>query len=304
MEITVETENLTKMYGRSMVANSINLHIPKGKIYGLLDRNGAGKTTLMKMLLHLVRPSSGKVKLFGKEVFGNNDIIYHKVGSIIESPGFYQNLTAFENLSLIGRLRGKKDRSWISETLDIVGLLEENKTYSQFSLGMKQRLGLAAAIMHEPELLLLDEPINGLDPIGISEMRLFLSNLSKVKGTTILISSHILKEVEEMSDIIGIMRDGCLIEEKNIDDLRKRKRKYIEYEVSDTLKAALLLETIFRITKYTIHENTINIYECMERRGEINKILNQQNILVTRINIVEEKLEEYFSSMILGDRND
>lgn len=233
MEYIIETENLTKRYGTATVVDKINLHVPKGKIYGLLGRNGAGKTTAMKMMLQLVFPTDGVIRLFGTDYEEDVSALYGNIGSIVETPGFYSNLTGSENLQILAKLRGGISKSLLENALQIVGLhTEKRKVFSDYSLGMKQRLGIAAAIMHEPELLILDEPINGLDPIGISEIRSFLTKLSHEKGTTILISSHVLSEIEQIADFIGVMHEGCLIEEVNISELHKRNREYIEFNLT------------------------------------------------------------------------
>lgn len=183
MNYVMETQNLTKKYQNVTVVDHVNLHIPKGKIYGLLGRNGAGKTTIMKMMLQLVSPTDGKIIMFGKDYREQVKDTYQKIGSIIETPGFYTNLTGQENLEILARLRRNVSKESVLHALEIVGLdKEKKKQFSDYSLGMKQRLGIAAAIMHQPQLLILDEPINGLDPIGISEIRQFLYELSRTKG--------------------------------------------------------------------------------------------------------------------------
>lgn len=224
MEYLIETKNLTKTYGTFTAVNKVNLHVPKGKIYGLLGRNGAGKTTLMRMLLGLAKPTDGEIKLFEKTSKNCTKDVYGKIGSIIETPGFYENLTGRENLELLARLRGLSQKNAVRDALKIVDLdREEKKTFGQYSLGMKQRLGIAAAVMHEPELLILDEPINGLDPVGIAIVRKYLETLSKEKGVTILISSHILSEIEQLADVIGLMSDGKLVEEVRMEQLKGEK---------------------------------------------------------------------------------
>ncbi|CUP24581.1 ABC transporter ATP-binding protein [Clostridium disporicum] len=297
----IETENLTKQYGTTTVVDNINLHVPKGKIYGLLGRNGAGKTTAMKMMLQLVYPTGGAIRLFGTDYKEHTHSLYGKIGSIIETPGFYSNLTGYENLKIIAKLRGQLSKDSVQEALRVVGLEKETrKVFADYSLGMKQRLGIAAAIMHEPELLILDEPINGLDPIGISEIRSFLSELSHSKGTTILISSHVLNEIEQIADIIGVMHEGRLIEEVNMAELQKRNRRYIEFELSNVEIAAKILENHYQIKDYSIQGNTIKIYDFTHNSGEINKAFVENGLLVTKINIDEENLENYFSGLIGG----
>ena len=297
----IETENLTKQYGTTTVVDNINLHVPKGKIYGLLGRNGAGKTTAMKMMLQLVYPTRGAIRLFGTDYKEHTHSLYGKIGSIIETPGFYSNLTGYENLKIIAKLRGQLSKDSVQEALRVVGLEKETrKVFADYSLGMKQRLGIAAAIMHEPELMILDEPINGLDPIGISEIRSFLSELSHSKGTTILISSHVLSEIEQIADIIGVMHEGRLIEEVNMAELHKRNRRYIEFELSNVEIAAKILESHYQITDYSIQGNTIKIYDFTHNSGKINKSFVGNGLLVTKINTDEENLENYFSGLIGG----
>ncbi len=297
----IETENLTKQYGVNTVVDKINLHVPQGKIYGLLGRNGAGKTTAMKIMLQLVHPTEGTLRLFGTDYKEYSDDLYGKIGSIIETPGFYNNLTGRENLNILARLRGKLSKNSVEEALRVVGLHKETrKAFGDYSLGMKQRLGIAAAIMHQPELLILDEPINGLDPIGISEIRSFLCELSNSKGTTILISSHVLSEIEKIADIIGVMHQGSLIEEINMAELHKENGRYIEFNLSDGKTAAKILENQYHITNYHISGNTIKIYDLRYNSGEINKTFVENGLLVTKINMDEENLENYFSRLIGG----
>ena len=202
----IETKNLTKQYGSQKSVADLNIHVKRGRIYGLLGRNGAGKTTTMKMLLGLTKPTSGEVKIWGKPLQGNEKKLLPRIGSLIESPGFYPNLTGTENLRIFATLRGVPNNHAIKDALDLVGLpYKDKKLFSQYSLGMKQRLAIALAVMHDPELLILDEPINGLDPIGIAEVRSFIRELCDTRGKTILISSHILSEISLLADDIGII---------------------------------------------------------------------------------------------------
>jgi len=302
VENVIETIGLTKQYGTQLGVDNLSLHIPQGKIYGLLGRNGAGKTTAMRMMLNLIRPTSGRVLLLGKDYIKQPDSIYRKIGSLIEAPGFYENLTGQENLQILARLRGQYDKNSITHTLEVVGLDKEtNKIFSNYSMGMKQRLGIAAAIMHDPELLILDEPINGLDPIGIHEIRKFLLTLCREKGVSILLSSHVLDEIEQLCDIIGVMHEGRLIEEVDMMELRGRNRQYIDFFVSDINAAALLLEQQFNCMDYTVSaDKLIRLHSCIDKRGEINRCFVESGILVTQISIYTEKLEDYFSDLIGG----
>lgn len=304
MDYVIETKNLTKHFGNEVGVASVNMKVEKGSIYGLLGRNGAGKTTTMRMLLNLAVPTSGEILLFGENYTDNPKETYRRIGSIIETPGFYENLTGEENLKLLEKLRGTQRRDSVKNALKIVGLEKETKkVFGDYSLGMKQRLGIAAAVMHEPELLILDEPINGLDPVGIRIIRDYLEKLCREKGTTILISSHILSEIEQLADTIGVMHEGKLIEEVTMEELHKRNRRYVEFEVSDENKACLLLEEKFNITDYSVHENgSIRIYSDFLLRGEFNKEFVKQGIEVLKINLSEEKLEDYFSNLIGGGK--
>ena len=301
MNYVMETQNLSKKYQNVTVVDHVNLHIPKGKIYGLLGRNGAGKTTIMKMMLQLVSPTAGKIMMFGKDHREQMKDTYQKIGSSIETPGFYTNLTGQENLEILARFRKNVSKASVKHALEVVGLdQEKKKPFSDYSLGMKQRLGIAAAIMHEPELLILDEPINGLDPIGISEIRQFLCELSRTKGTTIFISSHVLSEIEQIADMIGVINQGKLVEEVNMKELHKRKRKYVAFTVSDALSAAKILENQCNVRDYDIQDHMIKIFETEFNVGYFNQILVENQLVVTGINTCEDNLENYFSELIGG----
>lgn len=287
MKYIIETENLTKNYGTTTVVNKVNLHVPKGQIYGLLGRNGAGKTTVMKMLLQLAFPTDGVIRLFGTNYEEDVRTLYRKIGSIIETPGFYSNLTGNENLQILAKLRGGISISSVEKALQVVGLhKEKRKVFGDYSLGMKQRLGIAAAILHEPELLILDEPINGLDPIGISEIRLFLSKLKTEYGTTIFISSHVLSEIEQIADVIGVMHEGQLIEEADISELHKRNRRYVEYELSNEKIAENILRDYYRLKDYSVQGNTIKIYDFTYSAGEINKTFVNNGLTVSKMVLI------------------
>ncbi|MBA4688541.1 MAG: ATP-binding cassette domain-containing protein [Candidatus Galacturonibacter soehngenii] len=299
----IETQHLTKAFNKNIVVNDVSINVKRGQIYGLLGRNGAGKTTIMRMLLNLALPTKGQIKLFGEEISKNQQNIYHRIGSLIESPGFYNNLTGRQNLQILSKLRGNHKESSVDDALEIVGLKEEHtKIFSNYSLGMKQRLGIAAAIMHEPELLILDEPTNGLDPVGIALVREYLEQLCKETGTTILISSHILSEIEQIADVIGILHEGQMVEEVSMDLLHEKNREYIEFVVSDAKKASFLLEEEFHMTDYRIVGNhSIQLFQNFEARARINHVFVQNDIEVSTIQLSEKKLEDYFKELIGGD---
>ena len=259
-DFVIETKKLTKIYGEQTAVSSVDIHVKPGRIYGLLGRNGAGKTTIMKMILGLTPITSGEVDVFGQNIKGHEKRIYPRIGAIIETPGFYPNLTGTENLEIFAKLRGTPRPNAVKNALEVVGLpFRDKKLFSKYSLGMKQRLGIANAILHDPELLILDEPTNGLDPIGIAEVRNFIKGLSVDRGKTILISSHILSEIALLADDIGIIDHGVLLEESSMEDLEKKNRKYIQLQVSDVPKASLILERQFHVTDYAQKRDTADV---------------------------------------------
>lgn len=302
-DFVVETKHLTKKYDKQTVVNDVNLHVKKGRIYGLLGRNGAGKTTIMKMILGLTSVTSGKIDVFGKNIAGQEKRIYPRIGAIIEAPGFYPNLTGTENLEIFAKLRGTAAPNAVKNALEVVGLpYKDKKRFSEYSLGMKQRLGIANAIQHDPELLILDEPTNGLDPIGIAEVRDFIKRLSSEQGKTILISSHILSEIALLADDIGIIDHGVLLEESSMNELKKRNSKYILLQVSDVPKTSLILEREFHTKDYSVQdEHTLRIYDTSLNLGEINKFLVMQNITVTSSGLCNDTLEDYFKKITGGE---
>ncbi len=304
MDYIIKTKSLTKKYGDKKSVDSVNINVKRGEIYGLLGRNGAGKTTTMRMLMNLTKPTSGEIELFGNRKYKNSKDVYNRIGSIIEYPGFYENLTGEENLNIFAKLRGIQRQDSIKKALEIVGLEKElKKPFVDYSMGMKQRLGIASAIMHEPELLILDEPINGLDPVGIQEIRSYLKRLCEENGTTIFISSHILNEIEQLADTVGVMHDGKMIEEVSMDALHKRNRQYLEFQTSNENKSCLLIEEKYNIKDYKVQgDGSIRIYTDFNKRAEINKLFVKNDIDVFKLNISEERLEDYFSNLIGGGK--
>ncbi|MFE7497436.1 ABC transporter ATP-binding protein, partial [Bacillus velezensis] len=281
----IKTTNLTKVYGKQKSVDNLNITVNEGDIYGFLGRNGAGKTTTIRMLLGLIKPTHGKIEIFGEDLHTNKKDILKRIGSIVEVPGFYGNLTAKENLEINARIVGIHKKNAIEEALEIVGLENETKKLvGKYSLGMKQRLGIARSLLHYPELLILDEPTNGLDPIGIKEMRRLIKTLAEERKITLLISSHILSEIEQLVDHLGIIHEGKLLEETEFDTLRKRNRKFLEFQVSNDNKAAMLLEKHFQIFDYEVHgDGIIRIFSHIGQQGAINKLLVQNDIEVFKI---------------------
>ena len=299
----VETNHLTKQYGTQKSVADLNLHIAQGRIYGLLGRNGAGKTTTMKMLLGLTQPTSGEVFLWGKPLLRHEKELLPRIGSLIETPGFYPNLTATENLNIFATLRGIPNRHAIKDALDLVGLpYKDKKLFSQYSLGMKQRLAIALAVMHDPELLILDEPTNGLDPIGIAEMRSFIRKLCDERGKTILISSHILSEIALLADDIGIIDHGVLLEEESMAVLEQSSRKHIRFAVSDTAQAAAILERHFHETAFSIQDDhVLRLYKLDLPVGKIVTTFVKNGLEVSEVYSCEESLEDHFKQVTGGE---
>ena len=238
----VETRGLCKQYGQAMRVKQLNLSVPEGAVYGFLGPNGAGKSTTLKMVLGLAKPTAGEITVFGKHVNPHNRIaILKQVGSLIESPSYYGHLTGEENLRIIQTLRGAPEKD-IQEVLSIVRLDgQKGKQVAHYSLGMKQRLGLAAALLGFPKLLILDEPTNGLDPAGIHEMRELICSLPGQFGMTVLVSSHLLSEIDQMADHVGIIREGELVFQDTLAALHARSRHHLGLRTTDNGEAARLL---------------------------------------------------------------
>jgi len=301
-QIILSTNGLTKKYGNQTAVKQVSLNVKKGCIYGLLGRNGAGKTTIMKMILGLTSVSAGEITVFNKPLKTNEKNIYPRIGSIIEIPGFYSNLTGTENLQVFARLRGTINKKAICNALSVVGLpYNDKKTFSSYSLGMKQRLGIANAILNDPELLILDEPTNGLDPIGIAEIRSFLKKLCHEQGKTIIISSHILSEMALLADDIGIIHDGVLLEECTLEDLKKKSEQYILIQTSDIHKATYHLETVLKIKNYSLEDNNfIRIYDLDKSISDIGKSFYSSEIALTHLELRADNLEDYFKKVTGG----
>lgn len=302
-DYVIETRGLTKTYGEQHSVSNLSIHVRKGRIYGLLGRNGAGKTTTMRMLLGLTAPSSGDVKIFGKPLRGNEKNILPRIGSLIEAPGFYPNLTGTENLQIFADLRGLKSPKYIKGALEVVNLpYRDKKLFSQYSLGMKQRLAIALAIMHDPELLILDEPINGLDPIGIAEVRAFIRDLCNERGKTILISSHILSEISLLADDIGIIDHGVLLEEESMEELEQKNSKYIHLEVSDPAQATRILAERFHTRNFkVISDRQIALYDVALPIAQINRAFIESGIDLFESHLFEATLEDYFKKVTGGE---
>ncbi len=304
MNYILRITNLFKKYKDKEVITNVNMNIKKGEIYGFLGPNGAGKTTIMKMVVNLVKPSVGEIEIFGEKLNNESSETLKRIGSIIEYPVFYDKLTGRENLEIHCEYMGYYDKSAIDKALDLVNLKGiDNKPVKDFSLGMKQRLGIARAILTKPELLILDEPINGLDPIGIKEMRDILKMLNKEYNITILISSHILGEIEQVADTIGIINNGSLVKEVSMKSIRESNIEYIEIVTKDCTKAAFILENDLNISNFKVIDNVlIRIYDLKLSQKDISKVLILKDIEIESISRKNNTLEDYFLNLLNGGK--
>lgn len=304
-KVVLKTYNITKKYGEQLAVDNVNMTIKKGDIYGFIGQNGAGKTTLIRLITGLIHKSGGEIELLGANEENELNKARTMVGSLIESPSFYTNMTARENLEVSRLVRNIPGNKCIDEVLELVGLKDvEKKKVKNFSLGMRQRLGIANALMGNPKLLILDEPINGLDPMGIVEIRELLKKINKEKDMTILISSHILSELSELATTYGIISNGKLIEEITAKQLSEKCRQYIDLKVDDTARAVILLERELGISDYEVLEDSnIKVFSNLDNVGEVNSLLSRSGIIVESISVKSENLEEYFMNKVGGVLN-
>ena len=302
MDYILTTNELTKQYGSYKASNEVSIHVQRGAIYGLIGRNGAGKTTLMKMIGGLSRPTSGSYEIRGKNG-ETTEKMMSKVGILIEAPGLYPNMTAMQNLTTKAIALGIKDKKYLMGLLEEVGLADTGKKKAkQFSLGMKQRLGIAMALVNKPELLILDEPINGLDPQGIAEMRNILHHLCYDRGITILISSHILDELSKVATQDGIIHEGMLLEEESKEELFSKCCERLELRTNDISKTLEILNAM-GFSKIEVKDDAINIYERLNESGAITVALAKENVQTNEIALKTEALEDYYFQLTGGKEN-
>lgn len=291
MEYVIQTINLTKKFNSKVAVDNVNLHVQKGDIYGFIGRNGAGKTTTMRVILGTLLPTSGEVILFGSKDLNNQR---RRIGSLIEAPGIYKNCTAFENMKRFSLLSGGTDQE-ITDLLEFVGLGNTGKKKAgQFSLGMKQRLGIAIALLGNPELLVLDEPINGLDPAGIKEIRDLIIKLNKEKGVTFIISSHLLDELGKIATRYGIIHSGELIEEISAEDLQERCKTCLNIVTPDVKMALEVLEKNGLLHNHKVTDEKISLYKHVENPSKINEILVKSGVKVNELSFSGSGFEDYF----------
>ncbi len=299
-EILLETRNLTKQFGRHKAVDSVDMHIKKGAIYGFIGRNGAGKTTCLKMIAGLSRPTYGEIEMFG---YKGKDLqkVRSRVGCLIEEPGLFGKMTAYENLNIKCKLFGIKKAGYIENILRTIGLEGVGKKKTKnFSLGMKQRLGIGLALVGEPDLLILDEPINGLDPQGIAEVRDTIQRLQREKNMTICISSHILEELSKIATDYGIIHNGSLLQEITRDELMRRCSERMELTLDDPKQAIPVLDSM-GFTNYQVTDKEhIYVFERLSESAALNMELLKAGILVKGISITSEELETYFLNLTGG----
>ncbi|MDF2543723.1 MAG: bcrA [Herbinix sp.] len=296
MEYVLQTENLTKVFGKKPAVRQVKLNVKKGDIYGFIGKNGAGKTTLIRMAAGLASPSEGTIHLFE-----SNDLDEQrkKVGTMIENPAVYPHLTAKQNLTNYCYLLGLDPKEHVEPMLQFVGLTDTGKKKAKnFSLGMKQRLAIGIALLNNPEFLMLDEPINGLDPTGIKEIREMILKLNKEKSITILISSHILGELSKIATRYGVINDGCMIDEFTKEELEERCTQALEIKVDDLKRSEEIIRKL-GITDYKVlDENKLRMQTNIERAGEINTELAKSGVMVMSSTVVGMDLEDYFMNLM------
>ena len=302
-EYLLSTYNLTKQFGHKKAVDQVSIHIKRGAIYGFIGRNGAGKTTFLKMISGLAQPTSGEIEMFGyrgKELKN----VRSRVSCLIESPGLYGNMSAYDNLLVKCKLFGISGKTYIPEILRTVGLSDTGKKkVKHFSLGMKQRLGIGLALIGEPDLLVLDEPINGLDPQGIAEVRDTIIQLQEERNMTILISSHILEELSKIATHYGIIHNGSLLQELTREELLKRCSERIEIILDDPQKAIPVLDKMAFVNYQAVDKERIYIYERLFESAAVNMELVKAGISVKGIGTTSEELESYFLNLTGGADN-
>lgn len=296
MQYILSTDNLTKKVRKKELVSNLNMHIPKGQIYGFLGPNGAGKTTTMKMLTNLWKPTSGEIFLFGQKLQPDSCGVLKRMGSIIEFPTFYDELSARENLILHCEYMGYCSPGCVENALEMLQLSRDaEKKAKEFSLGMRQRLGIARAVLTKPELLILDEPTNGLDPAGMKQIRELLKKLCQEYGTTILISSHLLSEIESIAHTIGIISHGKMLNEISMQEIADMGMEYLEIITPQCSQAAYVLAEKLNLQDFKImEENRIRVYDRHASSDTVSRALSENKVSIQGLHVQTETLEDYF----------
>lgn len=296
MSYILQTSHLSKTIDGKQLVTDVNIHVKKGEVYGFLGPNGAGKTTVMKMLTNLWKPTSGTVALFGKALEKTSYEVLKRMGSIIEFPTFYDHMSGKDNLQLHCEYMGYYNKGSVEEALQMLGLSDAaDKPAGSYSLGMKQRLGIARAILCKPELVILDEPTNGLDPAGMKQIRDLFRMLCTEYGMTLMISSHLLPEIESIADTVGVIHHGKMMKEISMKEIAETNTAYIELAVEDTKKAAYVLAEKMQLSNFKIvNDSGIRIYEQGVTIQKISRELMANDVEIASISQHTETLEDYF----------
>ncbi len=299
MPYILQTSHLTKTIGGKELVSNVSLHMKKGEIYGFLGPNGAGKTTVMKMITNLWKPTDGTIEIFGETLTPQSYEVLKRMGSIIEFPTFYDHMTGYDNLKLHCEYMGYYNHGSIENALDLLDLsAAAGKPVKNYSLGMKERLGIARAVLCKPELLILDEPTNGLDPAGMKQIRDLLKTLCSEYGITVMISSHILSEIESIADTVGVINHGIMMKEIGMKVIEQMSLAYVELSVMNTKKAAYVLSEKLHLTNFKIIEDgQIRIYDNRVSTQELSKVLALNDVEVIALGKQAETLEDYFLKM-------
>lgn len=304
MEYILETHELTKRYGEKAAASNVNLHIKAGEIYGLIGRNGAGKTTIMRMISGLSTPTSGDYTLFGKTGAEKGKMLKH-VGVLIEHPGLYPKFSAYDNLKIKCLARGIRPSGYVEELLDAVGLkdVDRKKGVGSYSLGMRQRVGIALALVGDPKMIVLDEPINGLDPQGIADVRQMVVRLRDERGITIMLSSHILDELAKVADSYGIINDGTLLDEFTAEELQKRTSEYVAIRTGNAQEAMKALKAMGVENAEIDEKGLLRVNEQLGNSAAMARAIVQAGVELHEIYIHNASLEEYYLGVTGGENH-
>lgn len=302
MDTILKLSNVSKGYKKTTVLDGIDMEIKRGEIYGLIGLNGAGKSTLIKIITGMIFKNSGEMELFHEHDEKKIELQRAKIGALIEKPGLYDGKSVYENMNINRVLKGVPGEECIDKYLKAVGIYDlKYKKVKTLSVGAKQRLGIAMTLLGEPEFLVLDEPINGIDPMGIIEIRELLKRLNLESGVTMLISSHILRELHEIATNYGIIHKGRIIEQISSEELKAKCGKYVHIKVEDSAKAVVVINDCLKTSNFDVlPENVIKLYDYVEDTGRINSELVKRGVIVKEIMPMEEELEVYFSKVIGG----
>lgn len=303
--VVLETRDLSKQYKSQLALSHVNLSLQQGKIYGLIGKNGAGKTTLMRMIAGLGFPTQGSILLFGTENRRGLEAAGKRIGSLIEAPGLVAGMSAKENMHLQCLLKGMPNYEIENELLKLVGLKDTGKKkVKNFSLGMKQRLGIATTLIGNPDLLMLDEPINGLDPAGVIEIRNLIKKLSTCENKTILISSHNLPELYQVATDFIIIHEGEIREILSHEELDERCKCYISLEASNVNQLTAVLEEKLHTQNFQVMpDNSVKLFDFLDERERVGRVLHENDVIITNISVCETSLEDYFMRVIGGNEN-